>query len=571
MRIARKLNIVHIIHFTLTLTAVFVVNLFILKEVAYRNLLGAFTGISRNLDHYIDTEFHSIEENAFLVGEALLNHPDEKTAEEKLIRKLHPNIQDIEVIENKEVTPSFAAPGYVQFVNNSLNFQMDSVHQLNVQLSGPWLNDLLTDFLMNYPYAILIVDRNQNVLFSNSEVKEVESNFIADNKFDQLAIQNSDNGEDRKNLYIFDDNTRYLAHVNYNKHLNAFTITYIQNNKVFSFLRHYPLVISIIFVLVLFFLLGMVVRTNIRFTRPISRVANNLRSLNGNQSNTAAVDDVLLIQRTVDALQNQVEFYTQNLEKSSAIAKKLEKDIQVAKQLQRNILPKNTGEISQREEFLIYADSEAVFEIGGDFYDYFLLDSNHLMFVIADIAGKGIPASLFTIFTHTLLRTIAKPELSASEIINRLNNKLIENNISDLFVTMILGVLNTETGVVEFSNAAHNMPLLIKENGEIKELPDTHGIPLGIYANRDYESSTLQLEPSDQLLFYTDGLMDAKDENGMSFSLDVLRYNLMGAWFKDPREIVTKIQHDMQSFRGTADPVDDMTLMVLKYIHRNNS
>nr|MDA3927868.1 PP2C family protein-serine/threonine phosphatase [Prolixibacteraceae bacterium] len=224
-----------------------------------------------------------------------------------------------------------------------------------------------------------------------------------------------------------------------------------------------------------------------------------------------------------------------------------------------------TPEIANRSEFEIYAISDAAFDLGGDLYDYFLLNENELMFVVADVAGKGIPASLFMIFTHTLLRSIAKSGLAVNEIAENLNSKLITENISDLFVTMFLGILNLKTGIITYTNAAHNSPLLIRHDGVIDELNETHGIPLGIYPNRNYQSSEIQIHEGDQLLVYTDGLTDAKDENDMNFTVDVLKYNLMGAWFNTPEEVVRKIKAEVERFCGTVDPVDDTTLLMLKF------
>ena len=569
MRITQKLNIVHIIHFTLMLSAVFVINFFILKEVAYRNLSAALNAMCLHLDHYINAEVDAIDQAAVLSGTSIIANHKLLDRENQILQNLNGSIEGIDLKETNN--ENLIDTSMVLRTNSQFLIPFGASHQIVVNLKPDWLNTLLIDFYLNNPYSIIILDRNSELLYSNTSKSNIQKEVLLNEDLQKSMDAKYLKGIDIKNIKLFDDDAHYMAHVTFNKKLNVFLLVYMPNAKIFGFLRHYPLTISIIFGLILIFLLSMVIRTNIRYTKPLRDIAQSLADNSGIQKKTSELDEIMFIKRSIDTIQNQLDFYSQNLGKASVEHQKIEKDIQVAKHLQRNILPKNVGEIARRSEFQIYADSEAVFDLGGDFYDYFMLDSSRLMFAIADIAGKGIPASLFTIFTHTLLRTVAKPELTVREIITKLNNKLIENNISDLFVTMILGIMDVNSGVVEFSNAAHNLPFIIRENGTIEEIGETHGIPLGIYANRNYNSSTVELMPNDQLLFYTDGLTDSKDENGMLFTIDVLKYNLMGAWFRTPEEVVKKIQNDIKSFRGTADPVDDTTLMVLKFIHRNNN
>lgn len=573
MSISRKLNIVHTIHFTLIFAAIFVINLFILKEVAYRNLLNAFKGLSAHVDHYVNSEINVITQTALLASNAELYTPDNDGGKLAGTNQINNSISEINVVSFPMEDSIFTELTSPKFDINTLRFivPLDKSSQILVDMKPDWLKKMLDDFYSNSPYPLIIFNQQGQVIYSQEKVGGINPELLSNSDLSGISEIES-TGVRLKNVKLFTDERKYLAHAVYNKYLNTYVVIYLPNVKMFRFLKHYPLMISIVFGIFLILLLNMVIRTNIRFTRPIKNIAMSLANSAYIQvKGGGKVNQVQIIQRSIDALNNQLEFYKKNLEKATSENMKIDKDIQVAKRLQRNILPKNLNEIKQRKDFEIFAVSEAAFDLGGDFYDYFMLDDSRLMCVIADIAGKGIPASLFMIFTHTLLRSVAKPNLTVAEIANQLNNKLIEENISDLFVTMLLGILDVETGKLNYCNAAHNLPLLVKESGEIEELPDIHGIPLGIYGNRNYQSSEIQLMPNDQLLFYTDGLVDAKDENGMNFSVDVLKYNLMGAWFNNPEQVVTKIQDDIRSFRGNVDPTDDMTILMLKYIGRANS
>lgn len=569
MRITRKLNIVHTIHFSLILSVVFVINFFVLKEVIYQNLFSAMNSMSIHLMHYIDSEVKEIKQAAASAAYSNGTSSVDKNIALENIKRLHPGIVNISIVERNYSVYDY---NKIEWKDNSATVPLDSNHEAIVDLEEGWFSNLLVNFRYQGPYSIIVFDSANKVWFTNDSVSLQENDAITYEELLSILMQKGDDDNDLKNLKLFKNGSKYLANVSFNDNTGTCAVIYISNNNIFRFLRHYPIVITLIFIFELAFLLSMVIRTNRRYTRPLLSAIASLKKNNGASIiNSSESDEVMLVKKAIDSMQNQIEFYTQNLEKVKIDSKKIEKDIQLAKLLQKNILPKNVGEIKQKSEFEIYATSEAAFDLGGDLYDYFMLDDTHLMFAIADIAGKGIPASLFTIFTHTLLRTVAKPELTVSEITTQLNDKLIENNISDLFVTMILGVLDITNGELTFCNAAHNSPLLIKENGTFEEIKDVHGIPLGIYANREYKSSTIQLNENDQLLLYTDGLIDAKDENGMQFSMDVLKYNLMGAWFANPSEVVEKINSGVTSFRGTADPVDDITVMALKFIHRSNN
>lgn len=328
----------------------------------------------------------------------------------------------------------------------------------------------------------------------------------------------------------------------------------------------YVLEMIIGLVLLLAILIWLIIRTNRRYSKPYSDIIKNLKNSKfikvGDSGDT---EEYVVIQRSIETLQNQLEFYAKNQKKSVEENAKLEKEIQIAKKLQRNILPRNTKELEKISNFQIAAFSEAAFDLGGDLYDFFILDDENLLFLIADVAGKGIPASLFMIFTQTLLRSTAKPGMSIPEMTNQLNDKLIEENISDLFVTMLLANFNFKTGELSYCNAGHNQPILIESDGKITELEDVHGIPLGLYPERNYKYSTVQLKENDQFFIYTDGLTDTTDENEITFSVDVLKYNLMGSWFMSPEEVVTKINGDVTQFRGNKKPVDDLTMLALKY------
>lgn len=279
-------------------------------------------------------------------------------------------------------------------------------------------------------------------------------------------------------------------------------------------------------------------------------------------------DDESIVIRAIELMQNQLKHYASSIERNSQERIKLDNEMRLAKKLQKNIMPSNRLTVDNESRFEIHSISESAYDIGGDLHDYFMVDNNRLLFTVGDVSGKGIPAALFMIFAHTLLRSVGQGQLPVNEVVNTMNNRLIEDNISDLFVTLFVGILDLNTGELNYCNAAHCFPVLVRSQGIIEELSQSHGIPVGLYANRNYSQSTIKLNPNDMLIIYSDGLIEAKDENGMTYSEDVLKYNLVGTWFDSSENAVKKVLDSLNSFRGNKSPEDDLTIMALKYKKR---
>lgn len=276
-------------------------------------------------------------------------------------------------------------------------------------------------------------------------------------------------------------------------------------------------------------------------------------------------DDESIIIRAIELMQNQLKHYAANIERNSQERLKLENEMRLAKKLQKNIMPSNRLTVDNESRFEIYSISESAYDIGGDLHDYFMVDKNRLLFTVGDVSGKGIPAALFMIFAHTLLRSVGQSQLPVNEIVNAMNNRLIEDNISDLFVTLFVGILDLNTGELNYCNAAHCFPVLVRSQGVIEDLVQSHGIPVGLYSNRNYSQSSIKLNHNDTLILYSDGLIEAKDENGMTYSEDVLKYNLVGTWFDSAEGTVNKVLDSLNSFRGNKRAEDDLTIMALKF------
>ncbi|MDA3817076.1 MAG: PP2C family protein-serine/threonine phosphatase [Prolixibacteraceae bacterium] len=434
-------------------------------------------------------------------------------------------------------------------------------------------------------YEEHLLKQLQNYYFSSSEgcfiyekdnriIKELAGNVFSKNvNISDVLLEKIQNYDANKpKVYeldiTYEGNSSFVYVSPVNENQNTFFLFYSGNSYIENF-GHYPAwhfaMLGFIFI-ILFWIIWF---NNRRLAAPFSEIAQSiLHRPESNVNISGKHGESTLIKREINLMQSQLLFYKKNIEKTSLDQQKFERDIKIAQSLQKKILPKNIGKRIKNSGIKIVAKSETLFEVGGDFYDYYMLDDEHVLFTIGDVAGKGIPASLFMIFSQTTMRSIARPGMNAGEIVTKLNERILEENVSDLFFTLFLGIINIKTGALQYCNAAHNYPFLINSSGSLEELDDTHGIPIGIYAEKVYGYSEILMRKDDQLLVYTDGLVDTIDENEMAYSVDVLKYNLLGTWFLEPGEIIKKIFDGIENFRGNVKAVDDMTVVALKYSPR---
>jgi len=189
-----------------------------------------------------------------------------------------------------------------------------------------------------------------------------------------------------------------------------------------------------------------------------------------------------------------------NLTETTAAKERIESELKIARDIQMGMLPKIFPPFPDRSEFDIYATIEPAKEVGGDFYDFFFIDDDHLYFVIGDVSGKGVPASLFMAVTKTLIKAKTGRDMPPDEILTRVNKELCADNDSNMFVTIFCGVLNTRTGEVFYSNGGHNLPYLIYSHGGVEPLENTGGMALGIMEDVKYRTRKITLRTGGRTL-----------------------------------------------------------------------
>ena len=246
-------------------------------------------------------------------------------------------------------------------------------------------------------------------------------------------------------------------------------------------------------------------------------------------------------------------------------AARIDAELEFARAIQHSSLPSVFPPYPGRKEFELFASMRTAKEVGGDFYDFYLIDDKTLAFLIADVSGKGIPAAMFMMQSKTLLKSCAESGMSVEEVFTQANEKLCEGNDAGMFVTAWMGILDIDTGLVTFANAGHNPPLIRRSDGSCEYLKTRPGFVLAGMESIRYRKNELQLMPGDMLYLYTDGVTEATDAANQLYG----EYRLFDLLNKhgelQPQPLCENIITDVDKFTGEAPQFDDITMLCLKY------
>ena len=267
---------------------------------------------------------------------------------------------------------------------------------------------------------------------------------------------------------------------------------------------------------------------------------------------------------TIEKAIEQINFIKNAQSEHSQLAS-IQSDLKIANEIQQTILPKKFPPWPDILSFDIYASMRAAAYVGGDFYDFFLIDSDRLGFVIADVSGKGIPAAIFMAISRTVIRAIALTENSASACMTRSNLILCQESVNDMFVTAFYGILNIRSGIITYCNAGHNPPIIIRGDNQADFVPLTRDCILGAIANAAYHEKELRMNPGDALLLYTDGVTEAMNHQSELYGTDRLLALCRLQAGIPPGETVSQVSAEIDVFTQGAVQSDDITMLGILY------
>ena len=250
--------------------------------------------------------------------------------------------------------------------------------------------------------------------------------------------------------------------------------------------------------------------------------------------------------------------------KLSENSARMETELRMATQIQEGMLPNIYPPFPERREFDIYGTMNPAREVGGDFYDFFLVDEDNLALVVADVSGKGVPAALFMMAAKIILANNAMMGLSPAQVLAATNSSVCASNPEEMFITVWFGILEISTGRLTAANAGHEYPVL-KQGDRFELFKDRHGLVLGAMDGVKYKEYTIQLSPGDKIFLYSDGVPEATDSNNKLFGTDRMLEALNQRPESPARNILADVQEAVDEFVGTAEQFDDLTMLCLEY------
>ena len=361
---------------------------------------------------------------------------------------------------------------------------------------------------------------------------------------------------------VLDENGKAIAEVQYNldmgdvrAYLNSFLL------KMF--------IISAVITIISMFLYVLTVRKIVlkpiqelaRFTDDITKT----RNFENQHISLRTGDEIEDLGNSFNFMMEEMERYIDDLSKITAEKQRIGAELDIATRIQASMLPTIFPAFPERDEFDIYATMNPAKEVGGDFYDFFMIDDDNLAIVVADVSGKGVPAALFMVIGKTLIKDHTEPGKDLGEVFSEINDLLCESNSEDLFITAFEAVLNLKTGELRYVNAGHEMPFICKKNQDFKPYKIKAGFVLAGMEGMRYKAGSMTLEPGDKLFQYTDGVTEATDSDSKLFGMERLEASLNKIKNGTPKDILESVKNDIDDFVNVALQFDDITMLCLEY------
>ena len=276
-------------------------------------------------------------------------------------------------------------------------------------------------------------------------------------------------------------------------------------------------------------------------------------------------DEIGMLAASIDHMEDSTIRYMDELTRATAEKERIRTELSLATRIQADMLPNVFPAFPDRDEFDIYASMAPAKEVGGDFYDFFLTDHDHLALVMADVSGKGVPAALFMMASKIMIQNIALSGASPKEILETTNNRICQNNREEMFVTVWLGILDLRNGHLVAANAGHEYPVVTRSDGQYELVKDKHGFVIGGMEGMKYREYELDLQPGQELFLYTDGVPEATNASGELYGTERMLQVLNRESGATLQELLKKMREDVDRFVDQAPQFDDLTMLCVKY------
>ncbi|MDX8339647.1 SpoIIE family protein phosphatase [Draconibacterium sp. IB214405] len=303
-----------------------------------------------------------------------------------------------------------------------------------------------------------------------------------------------------------------------------------------------------------------------RQIEPLSNVTQQLKrfsNLTGPYTNIPE-NEVIQVAESLNYMKSWYEKYLQTQSDEKRKREQRHEDMKQASEIQQSFIKTIYPAFPDRTDIDLFTTYKPARGVSGDLFDYFFIDDDHLVLTMGDVSGKGVPAAFFMSVAQTTIKTNALVP-DAKSIVKRANKELCTSNQHQFFLTLFLGILNLKTGNLEYCNAAHTPGYVLKRNGKLLGLDQSHGLPLGLYPDKSYSSANIQLEKNDTLILYTDGVTEMLNEDDMHYGVERFEENLKSLVGLSPKEMTKRLETSYKTYRGHALQSDDITMLIFNY------
>jgi len=343
----------------------------------------------------------------------------------------------------------------------------------------------------------------------------------------------------------------------------ATTIPYFEINKELYWLL-FKMIIALLIIVKAIFVSVFLISSKVM--RPLSKVTREIHTFsNENYEHESLVrNEAEALAHSLKRLRKTYEKFRLDEAESKEQSQRFHRDLLMASEIQRSIIPPQGLWKLNSNGISLYSVFRPANVVSGDLYDFFMIDEKHLLITIGDASGSGVPAALFMGVAHTFIKSFSTGK-SARYIVRKVNKELCRNSSNQFFLTLFLGILNIEDGTFSYCNAGHTPPYLLRHKGKLEVLSHSHGIPLGLYAERTYEESVVHLNPGDKLFLYTDGVTEQTNEEGQYFGEEQLRNIVRRNSNELPESLAGRLLQNLDGFKGDSTHHDDVSILIFKY------
>lgn len=333
--------------------------------------------------------------------------------------------------------------------------------------------------------------------------------------------------------------------------------------------------LTILVIAIVFLMAGRVVKTRIIVpVRKISETAENyakdksdgqIDDFYFSRLKLGTGDELEELSLVLAGMEQDISDAEQKFLRAAAEKQRISTELSIANDIQRNMLPNLFPPFPERTEFEIYASMDPAKEVGGDFFDFMMVDDSHLGLVMADVSGKGIPAALFMMSSMIIIENYAKLGYSPKQVLSLSNDTICGMHLADMFVTVWFGILDLKTGVVTAANAGHEYPAIRRPGADYVLMKDKHGFVVGGIEGIRYHEYTFTMEPGSALFLYTDGVPEASDCGNELYGTERMLGVLNRGKDLPPKELLAFVRADIDGFVRDAAQFDDLTMMCVEY------